>query len=354
MVLKHDRPASAISVSNPAAGLSPRPQSASPHAASTKRPAHSMDNSASRSALPGIEESVDALPSIDVRKGTFAARMMAQRLKINSVPVVPMLSLETRKKLAAAAARKQEEADEATAVSLVQRLVGVALSEIIVNKSLVLVIGAPTLKESGHKDLFCRELVSAVGGSMLCMATLVTEASNTPGVENEEVKSLVLAKKVVPFNVQEGLLKRAMQTRPAPFVMSDFPRMRAHLSLLEAAVGEVNVAIHLTPSAYSEAEDRMGESVLKPLRDSCRVHTLVFDGDLTAAVADAVAALKRAGVPCEGLAAAAAPKAAAGPSAEEETAAAKMQAIQRGNSVRKGQAAKAEGEASSTAVADAY
>eukprot|EP00966_Prymnesium_polylepis_P180831 4188242-Prymnesium_polylepis.1 len=99
---------------------------------------------------------------------------------------------------------------------------------------LVLVAGSAEEKEN-----FSKSLVAKVGGSVLNMQQLVGAASQEPGPEGEELKALLDQKKLVTVDTQIALLKRAMGTLTPPFLLTDFPRMAAHLKQVEAAVGGV-------------------------------------------------------------------------------------------------------------------
>ena len=57
------------------------------------------------------------------------------------------------------------------------------------------------------------------------------------------------AGKLVPAETSVQLIARALQALPPPYLLADFPRMGAHLRLLEAACGEVGCAL-----AYRSAE----------------------------------------------------------------------------------------------------
>eukprot|EP00966_Prymnesium_polylepis_P180832 4188243-Prymnesium_polylepis.1 len=71
------------------------------------------------------------------------------------------------------------------------------------------------------------------------MQQLVQEGSEQPGAEGEQLMALLQSGKLVPVDTQIQLLKGAMATKAAPFLLSDFPRMAAHLKQVEAAVGGV-------------------------------------------------------------------------------------------------------------------
>ena len=80
-----------------------------------------------------------------------------------------------------------------------------------------------------------------------------------------------------------------MQSLPPPYLLSDFPRMAAHLKVLERAVGGVGCALYLHPEGE---EYRMSEALLKTVREAERVYDI---SPGATAVAEAEAALAKAG-----------------------------------------------------------
>ena len=166
------------------------------------------------------------------------------------------------------------------------------------NSQLVLLVGDSSDGPSSTDELcaFGAQLAARMHGVLLTMSNLVATASEEAGSGGGELKALIAAGKLIPAGTQATLLRRGCDTFPPPHFVIGFPRMSAHLSLLEAETGRVAAAVRLqAPSKGSE--DRMVVALLKPLRIDGRVVDIVSGED---AVETAAAELIAAGV-AEGL-----------------------------------------------------
>lgn len=152
------------------------------------------------------------------------------------------------------------------------------------NLKLVLVIGGGQAKEE-----FCASLATKVEGSVLDPVKQEGAASEEPGFE--DLRALLQEHKIVPVEMHLRVIKHAMATLPSPHLLVNFPRMKSHLSLLEAMMGRAGVALHL--QHIDEVPSKVEEALLKPLHDSGRV-VCVRLGEL--AVAESELALRNAGV----------------------------------------------------------
>ncbi|KAL1526249.1 hypothetical protein AB1Y20_014969 [Prymnesium parvum] len=162
-----------------------------------------------------------------------------------------------------------------------------------VNMSLVLVVGGT----DEEKEEFCTMLAEKVGGSVLNMELLIQEASLSSTPRSSNLRSMVENHKLIPAETQIQLLARAMESRPAPFLLCHFPRMVAHLNQVKAALGGVGLALHLIREG--EPSDRMVDALLKPLQNSGLVANVEIGAS---AVADGASAMRKAGIVFEAIA----------------------------------------------------
>ena len=123
--------------------------------------------------------------------------------------------------------------------------------------------------DSGARAALCEALALRTGGTVLSTQALAAAEMASSSEEGRQMQALQSSGKIVPAPMMVKLLLRAMGSSPAPYLLSDFPRMAAQLKQLEASVGSVACFVQLPGTL-----DRPVEAMVSRLRESGRVHQL--------------------------------------------------------------------------------
>lgn len=109
------------------------------------------------------------------------------------------------------------------------------------NGAVIFVLGGP----GSGKGTQCSQLVERYGAAHLSTGDLLREEVASKSVQGETINRMIKEGQIVPLQVTIDLLKKAVQSRPGPYLIDGFPRSLDNLQLWEAQCGECALALFL-------------------------------------------------------------------------------------------------------------